>query len=309
MQSFQQIESKPLIKFKYVEYKRQIEQTLSDIFIPKEIIPRHTVEDDKRLFGEAFQNHDISKDHMFGCQMRLKKPPTPSGREYDNSNNWGKTTLRMVGILKTLQPEMFFDFKRKGNSLTSVKTFNPFIDDNDDRQVGNHKEGSQKLTTLADNSIDPDPPKPTVDEVQKMKKAELEKLYVTLHGVSAEQKTTVAKLKELIISKLIPNVPMTADTSAEKSSTSASNQETNYTYAAQVLSRYAFNIIQHSVDYLDITTILAKYNIDGDVFLSSNETAVHPYYKARMLHAAILNELLPSKIADVRHKFLLIQDV
>ena len=59
MQSIQSIESKALIKFKYVEYKRQIEQILADIFISNEIIPRHTVEETKRLFGEAFQQHDI----------------------------------------------------------------------------------------------------------------------------------------------------------------------------------------------------------------------------------------------------------
>ena len=62
-----------------------------------------------------------------------------------------------------------------------------------------------------------------------------------------------------------------------------------YTYAAQVLSRYVFKIIQHSVDYLDITTILAKYNIDGDMFLNGNETAVHTYYKARMLPAGLID--------------------
>jgi hypothetical protein len=58
MQS-QPIQSKALVKFTYVEYKRQIEQLLSDHFISKEIIPRHALEETKYLFGEAFQQHDI----------------------------------------------------------------------------------------------------------------------------------------------------------------------------------------------------------------------------------------------------------
>ena len=57
-----------------MDYKRQIEQTLADIFTPKEIIPRHAVEDTKRLFGDAFQHHDIGNDHMFGCQLHIKRP-------------------------------------------------------------------------------------------------------------------------------------------------------------------------------------------------------------------------------------------
>ena len=129
MQSIQPIQSKSLIKFTYVEYKRQIEQLLADHFIPKEIIPRHAVEETKCLFGEAFQQHDVDSDHIVGCQLHAKNPLPPSGREYDQSNNWGKVALRMVSILRTLQPVIFFDVKRiKGHhSSTSIKIVNPFI--------------------------------------------------------------------------------------------------------------------------------------------------------------------------------------
>jgi hypothetical protein len=120
----QPTQSKALVKFTYVEYKRQIEQLLSDYFISKEIIPRHALEETKYLFGEAFQQHDIASDHIVGCQLHAKNPLPPSGREYDNSNNWGKVTLRMVSTLRTLQPDMFFDVKRiKGHhSSTSIKS-------------------------------------------------------------------------------------------------------------------------------------------------------------------------------------------
>ena len=80
-------------------------------------------------------------------------------------------------------------------------------------------------------------------------------------------------------------------------------------HSAQVLSRMLYQVIENTVDYVDLTSILSKYNIDMGLFVNNNNTAVHAYYRARMLHAAILAELLPNGHDGVRQKFASIQQL
>ena len=66
-------------------------------------------------------------------------------------------------------------------------------------------------------------------------------------------------------------------------------------------------MIEQAVEYVDLTSIMSKYNIDMATFVDNNNTRIHTYYRARMLHAAILAELLPNGHDAVRQKFASIQ--
>ena len=65
-----------------------------------------------------------------------------------------------------------------------------------------------------------------------------------------------------------------------------------------------YQIIENSIDYVDITMILSRYNIDTIAFTSGAQGNVHKYYLSRMLHAAIMAFKLPNGHIAARHKYM-----
>ncbi len=311
--------SKSLNELTYITYKRYVETKFQGLIIPSEVIPRSKVEMDKQNFATAFMEASCESDHVVGSQ--LQERITLTDGEYMKANAWGKCAKRMGIIIKKLQPNMFYDNTARQTQISSRHVANPFL---------LHVQVVSNDNSSATSSSPPQVSQlPSVQQVNGMLKPALVRLYASIMGDNSGSKLTVAQLKLHIQEKLQSQRVDTVDNAAALLPTGASPTNAPNTvisppatarsdgdielmrvkHSAHVLSRMLYQIIENTVDYVDLTAILSKYNIDMGLFVNNNNTEVHAYYRARMLHAAILAELLPNGHDGVRQKFASIQQL
>lgn len=300
---------KRLNEWTYITYKRYVEHKFQSLVIPDAVIPRATVETDKQDFATAFIDASDESDHIAGSQ--LEEQINLVDAEYMKANAWGKCAKRMAAIIKILQPNMFYDNTYRNKTSLKATVANPFLKSVKKVNISPTFTLSPSVSNL-----------PSVEQVNTMLKPALIQLYASIIGGNNASKLTVTNLRLRILEKLhsqqtdtIVNPLQTIATNTIISpppvvDTSASDIEfRRVKHSAQVLSRMLYQLIENTVDYVDLTAILSKYNIDMGLFVNNNNTEVHAYYRARMLHAAILAELLPNGHDGVRQKFASIQQL
>ena len=307
-------QAKRLNEWTYITYKRHVEHKFQILVIPNEVIPRSHVESDKQAFASAFIEATDECDHIAGSQ--LEENMTLSDAEYLKANDWGKCARRMAMIIRKLQPHMFYDTKNKKIDGIKTNVVNPFL--TRVKQVLPQNDNIPATSSLLPSVSN----LPSVEQVNTMLKPALIQLYASIIGDNNASKLTVKNLRLRILEQLHSQQ---ADTTTVPLQTSATNtiislpevvdtsartiEFIRVKHSAQVLSRMLYQLIENTVDYVDLTAILSKYNIDMGLFVNNNNTEVHAYYRARMLHAAILAELLPNGHDGVRQKFASIQQL
>ena len=191
-------------------------------------------------------------------------------------------------------------------------TLNPFVNE----QQTNRAESSSSI--ILDESLTINRTTPTPTQIGNMRKPALVQLYQSILQQDGSN-LTVTVLKERLQAAIsvssmpssTPNNNTLSPTQADViSPTQADVRLSNgarLVDVGNVLSGIIYVLIEHAVEYVDLTSIMSKYNIDMAIFVDNNNTRIHTYYRARMLHAAILAELLPNGHDAVRQKFASIQ--
>ena len=305
---------KLLEQWQYSDYIRYVHTTFTVATIPNDLINRGKVHGYKESLLRLFENGAIEEnDSIIGAEPYTELTELYRETQYINANIWQKCALRMSAIIKQLSPRIFFG-EATNNAAVSKNIFLRASASSADRSTI-----STTTTTAMTTSI-PDDSAVRQDDinVMTMKKAQLIELFKSKYPEDNTYKVmTVALLRaNLRPADTPPNnantstdtglVATTSSTTVAKSSTrtvTSTTEEEEQISAARNLSNTMYHIVETAIDVEDISLVLSRYNINPIEFMSGGHGGTHPYYLARMLHAAIIAYKLPSGHLAVQQKF------
>ena len=302
---------KLLEQWQYAEYIRYVHSTFTATIIPNDAIKRGKVDGYKEKFISIFEDAtDARCDSIVGAEQIKEVTELFRDNTYNNTNVWGKCALRMAAIIKQTNPKMFFGVSTP-NSTGVVAVNNEFmrqISSESSARLINTMTPTTSLTTISTviNSVDASTHS---TDINKMRRAQLVVLFKNKYPGDESYKTkNMAVLRENIITNVISNTVDNNSTATSVTNSSInSNTENAETRedadtisAARTLSTVMYHIVETSIDIKDISLVLSRYNINPIEFMRGG---THPYYLARMLHAAIIAYKLPSGLVAVQQKF------
>jgi len=309
---------KLLEQWQYAEYIRYVHSTFTATIVPNDAIKRGKVDGYKEKLISIFENaSDATCDSIVGAEPIKELTELFRDSTYNNTNVWGKCALRMAAIIKQVNPKMFFGVS-SSNNTDVVTVNNEFMRKTSTRSTARSASTmipTNSVTTISTNSTDESI---THNQVQlhKMKKPQLVQLFMEKYPGDNSYKTkTVATLRENLMDTAGGATNnSSSDTTVETakvnrgnastdemdSSTSSDTEDADTISAARTLSQVMYHIVETSIDIKDISLVLSRYNINPIEFMRGG---IHPYYLARMLHAAIIAYKLPSGLVAVQQKF------